>query len=106
MWGNILTHIGVHHTARHGIVITILDGRCPYLRFRFLLTWHDLHDFVSDRIVEHMPFQYIVAFIASSSRCVLGAAGSGGTITLRTFGVVWELSFYHPGTLCTCHQQV
>ncbi len=37
------------------------------LSFRFLLTWHALHDFVSDRIVVRILFQYIVAFIVSSS---------------------------------------
>jgi hypothetical protein len=46
----------------------VLGGRCPYLSFHFLLTWHALHDFVSDQIEVRMPFQYIVAFIVSSNQ--------------------------------------
>jgi hypothetical protein len=67
----------------------VLDGRWPYLSFRFLLVWHVLHDFVSDQV-----------------ECVLGAASSGDTIILRTFGVALELSFCHLCTLRMCHQRV
>ncbi len=55
------------HNALHGTVITVLGGRCPYLSFCFLLSWHALHDFVRDQIEVRMPFQYIVALIVSSS---------------------------------------
>jgi hypothetical protein len=55
------------HNALHGTGITVLGGRCPYLSFRFLLVWHVLHDFVSNRIVVRIPFQYILAFIVFSS---------------------------------------
>ncbi len=41
----------------------VFSGRCPYLSFCFLLNWHALHDFVIDRIVVRIPFQYIVALI-------------------------------------------
>ncbi len=51
------------HKHSHGFVMTVLGGRCPYLRDRLLLTWHDLRDFVSDRMVVRIPFQYIAAFI-------------------------------------------
>ena len=54
------------HNVLHGGVITDLGGRWPYLSFRFLLTWHVLHDFVIDRMVVLIPFQYILACIVSS----------------------------------------
>ena len=54
------------HNILHGVVITVLGGRCLYLSFRFLLTWHALNDFVIDQIVVLIPFQYIVACIVSS----------------------------------------
>ena len=57
------------HNVLHGVVIMVLGGRCPYLSFRFLLTWHVLQDFVIDRMVVLIPFQYIVACIVFS-RCV------------------------------------
>ncbi len=60
------------HNALHGTVIMVLDGRCPYLSFRFLLTWHALHDFVSDRIVVRIPFSYNVALIVFSSQVCPG----------------------------------
>jgi hypothetical protein len=34
------------HNVLHGVIITVLGGRCSYLSFRFLLPWHTLHDFV------------------------------------------------------------
>jgi hypothetical protein len=51
------------HKASQGVLITILDGRCPYFHVRFLFTWQDLHDFVMDRTVFLIPFQYIADFI-------------------------------------------
>ncbi len=57
------------HNVLHAVVIMILGGRCPYLSFWFLLTWHVLHDFVIDWMVVLIPFQYIVACIVFS-RCV------------------------------------
>ena len=56
------------HNILHGVVITVLGGRCPYLSFCFLLslTWHVLHDLVIDRTVVLIPFQYIIACIVSS----------------------------------------
>jgi len=53
------------HKASHGVLITILDGRCPYFCVRFLFTWQDLHDFVMDRMVFLIPFQYTADFIVS-----------------------------------------
>jgi hypothetical protein len=40
-------------TYKHyqGFVMTVFGGRCPYLSDRLLLTWQDLQDFVSDRMV-------------------------------------------------------
>ena len=52
--------------ASYGVLITILDGRCPYFRVHFIFTWQDLHDFVMDRTVFLVPFQYIADFIVSS----------------------------------------
>ncbi len=60
------------HSILHGVVITVLGGRCTYLSFRFLLTWHVLHDFIIDWMVVHTPFQYIVACIVSSRRVCPG----------------------------------
>ncbi len=57
------------HNCFHGVVITILGLRCPYLSFRFLLTWHVLHDLVIAWTAVLIPFQYIIACIISS-RCV------------------------------------
>ncbi len=42
--------------------------RKPYFSVRPLLTWHDLHDFVMDRMVVCIPFQYIAAFIVPLRR--------------------------------------
>jgi len=60
------------HKVLHVVVIMVLGGRCPYLSFRFLLTWHVLQDFVIDRMVVLIPFQYIVACIVSSRRLCPG----------------------------------
>jgi hypothetical protein len=38
------------HNALHGIVVMSLGGRCPSLSLHFLLTWHDLHDFLLTRL--------------------------------------------------------
>ena len=46
------------HKASQGILITVFAGRCPYLSFRFLFVWQVLHDFVIDRMVVRIPFQY------------------------------------------------
>jgi hypothetical protein len=54
------------HNALRGVVMTDLGNRCPYLSFRFLLTWHVLHDFVIDWMVVLIPFQHIIACIVSS----------------------------------------
>ncbi len=58
--------IRLTHSASHGVLIMILDGKWPYFSVRFLLTWHALHDFVTDRVVIRIPFQYIAAFIVPS----------------------------------------
>ncbi len=52
--------------ASHGVLITILGGKCPYFCVCFLFTWQVLHDFVLDRMVFLIPFQYTTAFIVSS----------------------------------------
>jgi len=67
--------------ATHGVLITILGGRCPYFCIRYLFTWQVLHDFVLDRMVLLIPFQYITAFTVSSLRdgYAQGAKDSGGT---------------------------
>ncbi len=57
--------IRLTHKHSHGFVMTVLGGRCPYQCDRLLLIWHDLHDFVGDRMVVRIPFQYIAAFIVS-----------------------------------------
>ncbi len=58
--------------ASHGVLITILDGRCPYFRVRYLFTWQVLHDFVLDRMDFLIPFQYIADFIVSLRRVCPG----------------------------------
>jgi hypothetical protein len=57
---------GSIHSASYGVLITIFDGRWPYFSVRLFLTWHDLQDFVMDRMVVRIPFQYIAAIIVSS----------------------------------------
>ena len=56
--------------ASQGVLITILDGRCPYFRVHFLFTWQDLHDFVMDQMVFLIPFQYIAEFIFLLETCM------------------------------------
>jgi hypothetical protein len=56
------------HKASHGVLIAILGGRWPYFSVRLLFTWHDLHDFVTDRMVVCIPFQYIAEFIVPLRR--------------------------------------
>ncbi len=58
--------------ASHGVLITILGGKCPYFHVRFLFTWQVLHDFVLDWMVFLIPFHYIAAFIVSSRRVCPG----------------------------------
>jgi len=60
------------HKASHGVLITILDGRCSYFCVRFFFTWQDLHDFVLNRTVFLIPFQYIADFIVFSRRVCPG----------------------------------
>jgi hypothetical protein len=68
------------HKHSHGIVLTVFGGRCTYFCDHLVLTWKDLHDFVSDQIVAHIPFQYIAAFIIPQDVCVQGAVvGSDDT---------------------------
>jgi hypothetical protein len=57
------------HKHSQGLLMTVLGGRCPYLSFRLLFIWQVLQDLVIDRMVVHIPFQYIAAFIVSL-RCV------------------------------------
>ncbi len=45
---------------------------CPYFWLHLLLIWQVLQDFVNDRIVVCIPFQYIAAFIISSRRVCPG----------------------------------
>ncbi len=60
------------HKHSQGVLMSSLAGRCPYLYFRLLFIWQVLQDFVSDRIVVCIPFQYIAAFIVSSRRVCSG----------------------------------
>jgi hypothetical protein len=57
------------HIHSQGLLMMVLRGRCPYLRFHLLFVWQDLQDFVNDRMVVHIPFHYIAAFIVFL-RCV------------------------------------
>ncbi len=56
------------HKHSQGIVQTVFGGRWPYFRDHLLLIWQDLQEFVSDRMVVRIPFQYIAVFIVSSRR--------------------------------------
>ncbi len=77
------------HSASDGVLITILDGRWPYFSVRLLLTWHDLHDFVMDRTVVRISFQYIAAFIFLRDDRAPGAEDSGGTTSLHAVAKAW-----------------
>ncbi len=57
------------HKHSQGFVMTVLGGRCPFLGDHLLLIWQNLQDFVSDRMMVRIPFQYIAACIISL-RCV------------------------------------
>jgi hypothetical protein len=61
---------GMRSTQKHfqGLLMTILGRRCPYLIYRLLFIWQVLQDFVIDRMVVRIPFQYITALIISSRR--------------------------------------
>ena len=60
------------HKASHGVLIMILDGIFLYFHVRFLFIWQDLHDFVMNRMVFLIHFQYIADFIVSSRRVCPG----------------------------------
>ena len=60
------------HKASHGVLITILDGKCPYFVYF-------LHDFVMDWMVFLKPLQYIAAFIVSLRWAARGAEDGGDT---------------------------
>ncbi len=77
------------HKHSQGLFMTVLGGRCPYVRFCLLFLWQDLQDFAIDQMVVCIPFQYIAAFIVSLRGVVQGAVGSGDTIWLHTLGVAW-----------------
>ena len=70
--------------ASHGVLITILGGKCPYFCVRFLFTWQVLHDFVLDRMV--LPFLSSISQISLSLRDgrAQGAEDSGDTINCAT----------------------
>jgi hypothetical protein len=57
------------HKHSHGLLTTVLGGRCPYLSFRLLLVWQVLQDLIIDWMIVHIPFQFIVALFVSL-RCV------------------------------------
>jgi hypothetical protein len=44
------------HKHSQGFVMTVFGGSCPNLSDRLLLTWQDLQDLVSDRMVVGIPF--------------------------------------------------
>jgi hypothetical protein len=53
------------HSASHGVLISILHGKSPYVCVRLLFTWQVLNEFVIDLMVLLIPFQYIATFIIS-----------------------------------------
>jgi hypothetical protein len=57
----------------------ILGGKCPYFCVCFLFTWQILHDFVLDRMVFLIPFQYITALLSLQDGYAQGAEDSGDT---------------------------
>ncbi len=65
--------------ASHGVLITILCGRCPYFHVPFLFTWQVLHDFVLDKKVFLVPFQYIANSVSLQDGYAQGAEYSGDT---------------------------
>ncbi len=77
------------HSASHGVLITILDGRWPYFSVRLLLTWHDLHDFVMDRMVFAFLSNISQRLSSLQDRCALGAGDSGGTTSLLAVAKAW-----------------
>ncbi len=88
------------HRASQGVLITIFDGRCPYFSDRFLFIWQVMHDFVIDRMVVHIPFRYIAAFIVSSRRVCRGAEDSGDTTLLHAVAMTLVLKAF---LYCICN---
>jgi hypothetical protein len=60
------------HKASHGVLMAIFDCKCPNFSVHLLFTWQVLHDFVMDRTVFFIPFQYITAFIVPLRRVCPG----------------------------------
>jgi len=92
------------HKASQGVLITMLDGRCPYFCVRFTFTWQDLHDFVMDWTVFLIPFQFIADFIVSMY--AQGAVDSGDTTSLHAVAMASELRAYLYCIYNFCFQQV
>jgi hypothetical protein len=51
------------HHALQGVVMTSLGGRYPYFWLCLLITWQDLQNLTSLRMVLCIPFQYITDLI-------------------------------------------
>jgi hypothetical protein len=60
------------HKYSHGLLMTVLGRRCPYLSFHLLFIWQVLQDLVIDWMVVHIPFYYITMFIITSRRVCPG----------------------------------
>jgi hypothetical protein len=60
------------HKHSQGLLMTVLGGRCPYLRFHLLLIWQDLQNFVNAQMLACTPFQYIAVLIVSLRRVCPG----------------------------------
>jgi hypothetical protein len=56
------------HKNSQWLFLTVSGRRCLYLSFCLLFVWQVLQALVLDRIVVHIPFQYIAAFIVSLRR--------------------------------------
>jgi len=64
--------------ASHGVLITILDGRCPYFCVLFF-TWQVLHDFFLDRMVLLILSSILQISLFLRDKYARGAEDSGDT---------------------------
>ncbi len=94
------------HRASQGMHITILDGRCPYFSDRLLFIRQVLHDFVMDRMVIRIPFQYIPAFIVFHCLFEMGMPGMLKIMVIPYCRAPLQWHRYYDTSFPSCHMQL
>ncbi len=72
----------IRSTHKHSqrLLMLVLGGRYPYLRFRLLFVWKVLQDLIIDWMVVPIPFSTLRRSLSLWDVCVLGAVSNGDTI--------------------------